>query len=327
MKYNYFNIDDIFYHSRGKRLIRLNQVDGDVPYISSTKFNNGVDNYINPPDYMKIYNNCITIANSGSVGSSFYHDYDFVASDHVTVLWLKDRPLTKKIAMYLITLLEKLGDNYFFNREISDKRLSKDYIKLPIKDDGSVNWDYIEQFIEEIIPNAKWEPKYNSNRLDKIEIPHNCREIPITNIFNVRSINKRISGKQLIAGDYFYITTSNKNFGFSGFHNEYSELGNVFTVDSATDGKCFYQSEKFIGSDHVEILELKEEYQKYLNVYTAVYLQTVLNYYLDKYEYSRKRAQTRIKKEKIYIPYDEYGIIDWSAMENFIKELPYANLL
>lgn len=70
---------------------------------------NGIDNYINPPKYMKIYKNCITIANSGSVGATFYHDYEFVASDHVTVMWLKDRPLTKKIALYLITLLEKLG--------------------------------------------------------------------------------------------------------------------------------------------------------------------------------------------------------------------------
>ena len=46
MKYKYFSIDDVFYHSRGKRLIRLNQVDGDIAYVSSTKFNNGVDNYI-----------------------------------------------------------------------------------------------------------------------------------------------------------------------------------------------------------------------------------------------------------------------------------------
>lgn len=327
MKYDYFNINDIFYYSRGRRLIRLNQMDGDIAYVSSTKFNNGIDNYITPPNYMKIYNNCITIANSGSVGSTFYHDYDFVASDHVTVLWLKDRPLTKKIAMYLITLLEKLGDNYFFNREMSNKRISKDYIRLPITEDGSVNWKYIEEFVDSIIPTAKWEDKKNKISNEKIELPPNCMELPITKIFNIRSINKRISSKQLISGDYFYITTSNKNFGFSGFHNEYSENGNVFTVDSATDGKCFFQQEKFIGSDHVEILEVKDQYLKCLNIYTAVYLQTILNYYLDKYEYSRKRAQGRIKKEKLFLPVDKNNEIDWNAMECFIKRLPYANLL
>lgn len=327
MKYDYFNIDDVFYHSRGRRLIRLNQIDGDIAYVSSTKFNNGVDNYITPPKYMKVYNNCITIANSGSVGSTFYHDYDFVASDHVTVLWLKDRQLTKKIAMYLVTLLEKLGDNYFFNREMSDKRISKDYIRLPITEKGKIDWAYIEEFMDSIIPMAKWEAKKNKIQNQKNKLPLNCVELPITKIFNIRSINKRISSKQLIPGDYFYITTSNKNFGFSGFHNEYSENGNIFTVDSATDGKCFFQQEKFIGSDHVEILEVKEQYLKYLNIYTAVYLQTVLNYYLDKYEYSRKRSQGRIKKEKLFLPVDKDNEIDWNSMEYFIKNLPYANLL
>lgn len=324
--FKYFKIDEVFNHSRGKRLIRINQEDGDIPYISSTKFNNGIDNYINPPKYMRRFNNCITIANSGSVGAAFYHDYEFVASDHVTVLWLKDRKLNSKIALYLITLLQKLGDNYFFNREMSDKRISNDYIVLPVDNNEKIDWKYIENYIEKIIPNAKWENKKNLKKNENINIPCNSKLIPITEVFNVRSIKKRINGRDLISGDYFYITTSNKNFGFSGFHNEYSEDGGVFTVDSATDGKCFYQEEKFIGSDHVEILEIKEKFKKYLNRYTAVYLQTILNYYLDKYEYSRKRAQSRIKTESLFLPMKD-NEIDWQAMENFIKQLSYSKSL
>ena len=84
---------------------------------------------------------------------------------------------------------------------------------------------------------------------------------------------------------------------------------------------------KFIGSDHVEILEIKDKYKDKLNIYTAVYLQTILNYYLDKYEYSRKRAQNRIKKEKLFLPINENKEIDWDSMEIFIKKLPYSNLL
>ena len=159
INYKYFLISDVFNYCRGKRLTKLNQEEGDIAYISSTKFNNGVDNYITPPSYMKIYKNCITIANSGSVGYAFFHDYKFVASDHVTVLWLKDRELNKKIAMYLITLLKALKENYFFNREMSDKRIEKDYIKLPVKEDESIAWDYMESYIDSIIPEIKWEKK------------------------------------------------------------------------------------------------------------------------------------------------------------------------
>ena len=238
INYKYFLVSDVFNYCRGKRLIKLNQEDGDIAYISSTKFNNGVDNYIVPPSYMKVYKNCITIANSGSVGYAFYHDYEFVASDHVTVLWLKDRELNKKIAMYLITLLKALKENYFFNREMSDKRIQKDYIKLPINEDESIAWDYIESYIDSMIPEINWKQRNLKEKKENINIK-NTKDYPITEIFKVRGVKEKINQQQLKEGDFIYVTTSNKNFGFKGFHNEYSEEGNVFTVDSATDENVF----------------------------------------------------------------------------------------
>ena len=153
----------------------------------------------------------------------------------------------------------------------------------------------------------------------------NYKEFPIGKIFKKpRGVKKKIAEKELVYGDYNYITTSNKNFGFSGYHNEFCEQENVFTVDSATDGKCFFQEYKFIGSDHVEILEPLDIYKDKINVYTALYLQTMLNFYLDKYEYSRKRAHIRINKEMLYLPIKDSGEINWSYMEDYIKSLPYS---
>lgn len=326
INYKYFLLTDVFNYSRGKRLIKLDQNEGDTAYVSSTKFNNGVDNYITPPDYMKIYKNCITIANSGSVGYAFYHDYEFVASDHVTVLWLKERELNKKIAMYLITLLKALKENYFFNREMSDKRIQKDYIRLPINEDQKIAWDYIEDYIDSLIPNIKWKNQRKEIKKEKIII-NNTRDYPLNTIFEIRGIKAKIKESELKQGKYLYITTSNKNFGFKGFHNKYSEEGGVFTIDSATDGKCFFQKDRFIGSDHVEILEIKKEYKKYINKYIVIYLQTLLNYYLDKYEYSRKRAKIRINKEYINLPAKDNGEIDWNIMERYIKSLSYSEFL
>ncbi|MEG1009520.1 MAG: restriction endonuclease subunit S, partial [Clostridia bacterium] len=132
MKYKEFKLNEIFNIIRGTRLIKLNQEEGDIAYISSTKFNNGVDNYINPPDYIKIYKNCLTITNSGSLGYTFYHDYNFVASDHVTILECKTNKLNKYTAMFFIPILNMLRDKYSFNREMSNKRLEEELITLPI---------------------------------------------------------------------------------------------------------------------------------------------------------------------------------------------------
>ncbi|HHO1470110.1 TPA: restriction endonuclease subunit S, partial [Staphylococcus aureus] len=68
---------------RGKRLTKSNQIKGLTPYISSSGINNGLDNFISNSEKIRVFDNCLTIANSGSVGSTFYHTYRFIASDHV----------------------------------------------------------------------------------------------------------------------------------------------------------------------------------------------------------------------------------------------------
>lgn len=73
-----FRFDEIFRYERGRRYKKADHTSGDIPYISSSAFNNGIDNFVNPPRYMKIYKNKLTLANSGSVGSCFYHTYNII---------------------------------------------------------------------------------------------------------------------------------------------------------------------------------------------------------------------------------------------------------
>lgn len=122
-----FSFSEIFTHDRGTRLIEEDQMAGDIPYISSTKNNNGISGFIIPPDFMVRYQNKITLSNSGSVGYSFYHDQEFVASDHVTVIGIKDPTvlLTWEISLYLKPIFESMRYKYNFGREISDERIKK----------------------------------------------------------------------------------------------------------------------------------------------------------------------------------------------------------
>ena len=71
---------------RGKRLKTENHIPGKTPYVSSSALNNGVDNFISNTEKVRIFSDCISLANSGSVGSSFYEPFSFVASDHITHL-------------------------------------------------------------------------------------------------------------------------------------------------------------------------------------------------------------------------------------------------
>ena len=144
-----FFFSDIFEDiQRGKRLIKSNQLEGNVPYISSTAFNNGVDNFIDNKENVRKFNNNITLANSGSVGTAFYQPYEYIASDHVTALKLKKG--NKYIYLFLASVIKKVEEKYSFNREINDIRIKREKILLPIDDKGEPNWAYMESYIKNI---------------------------------------------------------------------------------------------------------------------------------------------------------------------------------
>lgn len=129
---------------RGKRLKNADHVSGNVPYVSSTANNNGVDDYVKATEGTRVFKDCISLANSGSVGTAFYEPFAFVASDHVT--HLKRNNASKYLYLFLTTMLEKQKRNFNFNREINDVRIQKLFLMLPVTDDGKPDYVYMEQY-------------------------------------------------------------------------------------------------------------------------------------------------------------------------------------
>ncbi|WP_285946274.1 restriction endonuclease subunit S [Thomasclavelia cocleata] len=145
-----FFIVDIFDNiQRGKRLKTADHLSGKVPYVSSSSLNNGVDNFVSNKKGVRRFSNCISLANSGSVGSSFYEPFEFVASDHIT--HLKNEEFNKYHYLFLATMTSRLSQKYNFNREINDKRISREIILLPLDDEGVPDYEYMEQYSKNLI--------------------------------------------------------------------------------------------------------------------------------------------------------------------------------
>ena len=144
-----FFVSDVFDTvQRGKRLTKANQINGEIPYISSTALNNGVDNFIGNTEKVRKSDNDLTLANSGSVGACFYHNYEYIASDHVTSLKLPNG--SDKVYKFISVILGRLEEKYSFNTEINDTRIKREKILLPIDKDRTPNWFYMENFIKNI---------------------------------------------------------------------------------------------------------------------------------------------------------------------------------
>ena len=153
--YKAFAIRDIFVEcERGKRLVKDKQVKGNIPYISSTAMNNGVDSFIGNTDGVRKFKNCLSLANSGSVGSCFYEPFEYVASDHIT--HLRNEEFNSFHYLFIATVLNRLKEKYNFNREISDKRIEKEKVILPQKNNGI---DYV--FCENIVKHKMTQKYYD----------------------------------------------------------------------------------------------------------------------------------------------------------------------
>ncbi|MCE3038219.1 restriction endonuclease subunit S [Helicobacter anatolicus] len=183
LEWKEFNFSEIFKEiKRGKRLIKENQTQGKTPYVSSSSLNNGVDNFIDNEEGVRKFSNCISLANSGSVGSVFFHSYDFIASDHVTQLY--NPRFNKYIYLFLLPIITRLKEKYSFNREINDKRIKREKLLLPIDSTGNLHWEFMESYIKNI------EQKYIKK---------------VVNYYNKKLLNNTGGG-----GNYLLITTPHK---------------------------------------------------------------------------------------------------------------------
>lgn len=90
----------------------------------------------------------MTIANSGSVGSTFFHKYKFIASDHVTKL--KRDGLDKYAYLFLVPLVSRLSEKYSFNREINDDRIKREKLILPINERGDIDFEFMSTFMQKV---------------------------------------------------------------------------------------------------------------------------------------------------------------------------------
>lgn len=317
-----FKFDDVFYISRGKRLVKLDQTTGNIAYISSSKKNNGVDNYIFPPNYMKIYKNALTLSNSGSVGYCFYHPYKFIASDHCTVIQIKDKKvkLNNYISLFLKPIIESMKNKYNFAREINNDRLKKEKILLPAISDKTPDWNFAENYIKDLSEKIKYDSKITDSCIIKQKFELKVKQ---WKEFRIDKVFKIIRGKRFveidrISGEIPYYSASDYDNGFT------DKIGNPLFVEKdaliyTTFGKCYYVENEFTSSDEISILK-----NKYLNIYNGLFIATIITQNKYKYTFGRKAFENRFSDNIIKLPINEKKEIDFEFMENYIKSLNYS---
>ena len=330
-------IPEVFeYVQRGKRLKKSNHILGKIPYISSKANNNGIDNYIKVTTGTRVFSDCISLANSGSVGEAFYEPFRYVASDHVTSL--KKEGLTPSQYLFLATTLKKQKDNFNFNREISDRRISNMKILLPTNDAGQPDYSYMEQYIINKYNDKK--SKYINYLETQLSVLGKHKNIPslsekhwdefkiFDNILLIESTNSGIDENKLlnVKGKIPYLTRKGATDGTSNGIKKYISIknmengyntGNVISIGLDTQ-TAFYQPFKFITGQNIQIISGSK-----INKYSAMFLIPIIKKQMDaKFNWGGNGATlSRMKSLKVLLPINDNGNIDWQYMEQYSKNM------
>lgn len=317
---NLAKLSDIFDIKYGNslELINLEQCNSidshSLPFVSRTEKNNGIAAFVlknvgidpNPP-------HTLSVAVGGSVLSTFYQPLPYYTGFHVLVLFPK-REMSVSEMLFYANCISKNKYKYSYGRQAN--RTLKDILipltpsKEIIEKIDNYQIDIFSKINKKSILNKKitlnksnWE-MYNLNDLFLVK---GTKTTPINLLSEYGS------------GKYPYITTKASENGCEGFFDNYSENGNVLTIDSAVIGYCSFQTLNFSASDHVEKLIPRFEMNKYI----ALFLVTIINKEQYRFNYGRKASQQRLKNLKIFLP-SKNGSPDFKFMEEYIKSINYS---
>lgn len=342
VEWKYFKLEDLFKINLGKHKkkedLSLKPIKThNIPYITSSSMNNGVDGYSSESNAK----NVITIGTRGS-NFAFYHKDDIFASGNVAILQIKNSSIKmneyKALFITVIINNEQYRWSYGFNPTLT--RLRRIDIKLPVDSNGDPNWEFMEEYMKEI----------SKGNLEGFNLPKNDTrlslderewdEFKLEDLFEINGSPNTTSkiARELIDSEINninYVTrrTYNNGVGFRLNKSKTKERdipinkGKVIIV-GAESTESFYQEEDFITGNKISILKNSN-----LNKYNGIFISTLIDKEFYRYSYGRGLTLGRLKNVSIKLPIkpksspDEKSEPDWEFMENYIKGLPYTNKL
>lgn len=130
-----------------KSAIPQNAMDlnGKIPYVTTTSKNNGVSEFVNEEPNSN--GKCLSVALNGSVGQVFFQFNNFITSGDNAILTLKGE-YNPFLLFYIGFQIYKQRWGFNYCRKLSEGRLRKFKIPMPLKKNGDYDLKYIEKLVK-----------------------------------------------------------------------------------------------------------------------------------------------------------------------------------
>lgn len=323
---------DITSTSSGIDKNKLNQSEGNIPYITRSEENNGINLFVSDEQnskYQKDTGGVITIGLDTQ--TVFYQPQEFYTGQNIQIL--KNEKLSKFSSLFIIPLLKIQMEKFNWGGNGATlTRLKRTRIVLPIDSYGNPNWKFMEDYIkQEMKKQSQRVITYYKNKLMKLgfellDLEVEWKDFWMEDILDISS-GVRLTKADQVGGDMPFIGASDANNGVTEFvgNTNKSLDSNVLGVNyNGSVVENFYHSYECIFSDDVKRVKFKDK--EYGDEFTYLFLKQMILLQKNKYQYGYKFNAKRMSRQKIMLPIDKNGEPHWEYMSNFVKKLEKENI-
>lgn len=148
-KWCHFPISNICLIDSGIDIYDSERIEGKIPYITSTSTNNGIKYFVSNTNKTKS-SGSISVNRNGSVGYAFYHKYEALYSNDCRKITLK-KYNNEFVSLFITNQIMQQKSKYGYGYKMGTARLRKQQILLPVDENDSPDYEYMEQYIKNIM--------------------------------------------------------------------------------------------------------------------------------------------------------------------------------
>lgn len=339
VKWGEFKIGDLFEVKSSKKIYHANQLDikekqftGYYPYIARTTKNNGIRGYIKKDK--NTLNDSNTLSFAQDTFTVYYQNQRYYTGNKVKVLKPKFDNVNDRTMRYIVACFQTTLKHFSWGTGSTTNSIQELSVRLPIKNDGSINFNFMESFIAELEAErvAELSAYLKVSGLDNYELSDDEKDVVVKfqkrhipfaefefmEIFNNIKQGRRLKKDDQVPGNIPFVMSGTTNTGVIGCVSNPVALfpKNSITIDIF--GNSFYRNYDFGAGDDTGVYwSTINTYSKASMLFFTAASQKAL---CGKYSYGKKLRSSQSLHFKMQLPVKD-GKPDYETMETLISAI------
>lgn len=329
-----FVIGELFEISRPIARSQAKYTEGNVPFVASGNYNNGIVKWCMPKEDEALdLGNCITV--SPLDGSAFYQKENFLGRGGAgsAILMLRNDELTELSGLFIASVIRNALTKYSYSDQLNSQTIADEIIWLPIvKNTEKPDYTYMEKYMQKILN----EVDINIENLKKVKEKQSVVDIKEWRDFVFGEVFEIQPQKEV--SPIYALNNSQKSDVLYPFLGQSSENNCIISYIYLDDEVLLNNKEKDIAiiihsNNHLsfcidEPFYLKDGHgatsifkNNNLNIYNVRFIIAVLNKTMENlFNYEEKATKDSLKTMIVKLPATSTGEPDWNYMEQRMKK-------